>query len=240
MPSPTDGSLCGNCQGALVNHYFQANGTPICQNCIGAIQQLISGSGSSTGRFFKAALYGLGAAALGAIGYGLWMGMTNSEFALVTIAMGWLIGKCVRLGSGNRGGWRYGLLAVVLTYFAISFSFLGVGVTQLRNGGAAAIVDASSGISKSSPEPQTVPASASASAEEAPSPGTAPIPAPVGFIAGVVMLAVFAISMPVISASESILSLVITGFGLWQAWSMNRSVKVEITGPHPVANPSVA
>jgi hypothetical protein len=38
--------------------------------------------------------------------------------------------------------------------------------------------------------------------------------------------------MPVISATHSILSGLITVFGLWQAWSINRALKLQVTGPH--------
>jgi hypothetical protein len=226
---------CGNCRGALVNQYFQANGILVCERCIGGLQQWMNGTGTSAGRFFKAVLFGLGAALLGALGYGLWMGTTNSEFALVTIAIGWLVGKAVRRGSGNRGGWRYGLLAVVLTYLAISLSFLGVGISQMRSEGPSAT--SATGIAKKANEAVGASTSSSGTKAETASletPAAAKAGQPSGFLVAVLTLAAFAISMPVLSASESILSLVITGFGLWQAWSVNRAVKLQVTGPHPV------
>jgi len=43
-------------------------------------------------------------------------------------------------------------------------------------------------------------------------------------------------AMPILVATQSILSALITGFGLWEAWKINRGFPApEITGPHPVA-----
>jgi hypothetical protein len=47
----------------------------------------------------------------------------NIQLALVSILCGFLIGKSVRKGSEDRGGWIYRILAIFLTYFAISAAF---------------------------------------------------------------------------------------------------------------------
>jgi hypothetical protein len=221
----TGGTSCAQCQTTLQGSYFQAGGAMLCDGCVGSLRQALAGQGSSAGRFLRAVLLGLGAMLVGAIGYGLWMGFTNSEFALVTIAIGWFVGKAVRHGSGGRGGWRYGLLAVVLTYCAIAFSFFGAAVAEMRNKPATPIASGETAKDATAPAaveagPTAVEPSADASEQE------------IGLLAGVIALLVFAFSIPVLSATQSILSLIITGFGLWQAWSMNRAANVEITGPH--------
>lgn len=78
----------------------------VCEPCSEGIRAYLAGTGSSGGRFMRALLLGVGAAAIGAIVYGLWMHFTKSEFALVTIAIGWFVGKAVRKGSGGLGGNR--------------------------------------------------------------------------------------------------------------------------------------
>ncbi|NCY02676.1 MAG: hypothetical protein EBX36_07125 [Planctomycetia bacterium] len=40
--------------------------------------------------------------------------------------------------------------------------------------------------------------------------------------------------MPIFVCFQHILSAVIIGFGLWQAWKMNRAVPLTISGPYPV------
>src|SRR5207302_1730075 len=49
---------------------------------------------------------------------------TGYEVGIVAILVGFLIGGAVRKGSGNRGGWVYQLMAVLLTYGCISASLL--------------------------------------------------------------------------------------------------------------------
>ena len=51
------------------------------------------------------------------------MALTNIEFGLMAIGVGWLVGKAVMKGSNMRGGRRYQILALVLTYFAITLSY---------------------------------------------------------------------------------------------------------------------
>ena len=48
---------------------------------------------------------------------------TGYEIGLVAIVVGLLVGGAVRKGSGARGGWFYQLMAVALTYAAISGSY---------------------------------------------------------------------------------------------------------------------
>jgi hypothetical protein len=233
---PAAATNCSQCRCQLTERYFQANGKTLCERCLASLQQFIDGKGSSTGRFFKAVCFGFGAALLGALGYGLWMGFTNSEFAFVTIAIGWFVGMAVRRGSCNRGGWRYGLLAVALTYLAISLSFTGVAVTQALNARSAKLARVETQRGENVAQGHTPSATPSSEA-----PATKP-PAPQqkNLFALVLKLVVLGLSMPVVSASQSILSLVITGFGMWKAWTINRAAKIVITGPHPVGSTSLS
>jgi hypothetical protein len=230
-------AVCRQCQAPLRDHYFQANGVMLCDPCVDQLRRVLGGSGSSAGRFLKALLLGTGAAALGAIGYGLFMGFTQTEFALVTIGIGWFVGKAVRSGSGGRGGWRYGLTAVLLTYLAISFSYLGVGLASMKSQ------------RESAPAAYTAPMKTTASKAIEPArdlPAAAPSAAPQPKIAkppmsplvAIVTLLGLVLSIPVMTGFQSPLSLLITGFGLWKAWTMNRAAKVEITGPHLISDPA--
>jgi hypothetical protein len=228
-----DAPSCRNCQAPFRSHYFQANGANYCNQCAETLRAFLAGHGSKAGRFLRALLLGSGAAALGALGYGLFMGLTGYEFAYVTIGIGWLIGASVRKGSGGRGGWRYGVLAVLLTYSAIAFSYFGVGSGRCSAQAFKALLLPISKQGETAPAPAEAASTASektsaidrsSSEEKVPS--------------NPVMLAAFLLGFafvtPIIAATQSILSAVIIGFGLWKAWSMNRAVQLEITGPHSV------
>ena len=200
------GPECQSCRTPLSGHYFQAGNMLVCEKCAAGIRAHLAGAGLTPGRFSHAMLLGAGASVLGAIAYGLWIGFTKSEFALVTIAIGWFVGKSVRKGSGGLGGMSFGIAAVLLTYVSISMSFLVAGIVELM---------------------QHAPAGTGL-APDVPAEGP-------GLASALISLFVMSLQFPITAAKESILSALITGFGLWQAWVMNRPVNLEITGPHALA-----
>ena len=114
---------CSGCQQPLAGEYFSANGQVLCAACAENLRAQLGGTGSSAGRFLQAALFGGGAALLGGAIYGAVMAYAKSEWGIISIAVGFLVGKAVRQGSGNRGGWRYQLLAAALTYAAIAGAY---------------------------------------------------------------------------------------------------------------------
>ena len=72
----------------------------------------------------QAALFGLGAAALGSvIFYGV-TALTGYEIGLIGVLVGYLVGKAVRKGSGSIGGVQYQVLAVGLTYLSITSTYV--------------------------------------------------------------------------------------------------------------------
>ena len=175
----------------------------VCEKCAGGIRAHLAGTGSPGKRFTHALLLGAGAAAIGAIAYGLWIAFSKSEFALVTIAIGWFVGKAVRKGSGGLGGLGFAIAAVLLTYIAISMSFMIAGIVEI-------VQHAPKGAGTDSAVPVET----------------------AGLVGALFGLFLVSLQLPVLAAKESILSAVITGFGLWQAWGMNRRIQIEITGPH--------
>jgi len=122
VEKPAATAACANCKRPLGATYYQANGFVICESCRTVIEEQWNAN-SSVSRFPVAVLWGVGAAALGA---GLYFGFTaiaKFELSLIAIAVGYIVGRAVRAGSGGRGGVPYQLLAVFLTYSAIVFSY---------------------------------------------------------------------------------------------------------------------
>jgi hypothetical protein len=95
--------------------------------CPGCADQLRSGQQSqhppSLGRAF---LYGAGAAFGGFVLYAAVSILTGLEIGLIAIVVGAMVGKAVRHGSNGSGGRPQQIIAVILTYFAISTSYLPV------------------------------------------------------------------------------------------------------------------
>jgi hypothetical protein len=67
-------------------------------------------------------LFGLGAAILGMILYAGFTIVTGFYIGYVSLAVGWLVGKAIMLGSRGVGGRRYQIAAAILTYAAVSIA----------------------------------------------------------------------------------------------------------------------
>ena len=114
---------CSSCRTPLTTEYYAANDQVLCEACASNAGKFLRGSGLGAGRFLQALTYGVGAAVAGAAVYAAIMIYGNMQLSLVSIAIGWLVGKAVRTGSRGRGGWRYQLLAALLTYAAICTAY---------------------------------------------------------------------------------------------------------------------
>ena len=126
--------------------------------------------------------------------------------------------------------WRMALCPVVLTYSAISFSYFGVAITSQVQKRSATALAVSHNV-KSTPSTADTPAGVTADSQEPDSSASGKSrPNNPVLLAG--LLLAFAFATPVQAATQSILSAIIIGFGLWKAWTMNRAVELKITGPH--------
>ena len=96
----------------------------LCGQCAASLREQLGGLGGKAGRFLRALGLGVGAAILGGALYGGVMILAKSEWGIISIAVGWFVGKAVRLGSGERGGWRYQITAAGLTYAAICGAYV--------------------------------------------------------------------------------------------------------------------
>lgn len=112
---------CGFCGREAQGVYYQVGDTVACTRCRN--ERAAGPAGSRIGRFSKAIVFGLVA---GTVGAAIWYGvrrLTGYEIGLIAIAVGFLVGAAVRAGSGGRGGRRYQVLAVALTYFSICLNY---------------------------------------------------------------------------------------------------------------------
>ena len=78
-----------------------------------------------------AGLFGLVAAIAGAILYYAVIAISNFEIGIVAIAIGFMVGWAVRKGAANRGGRRFQVLALVLTYWAVGLAYTPLTFQQL-------------------------------------------------------------------------------------------------------------
>ncbi|MGV3622727.1 MAG: hypothetical protein ACO1OB_18050 [Archangium sp.] len=107
---------CAACGTVLEHQYWTAGPATVCRNCA---DQLRAGPPKEGGfmRVLKAFMLGNGAGLLGAIGYGAIIFFTDYQLALITIFIGWFVGRAVMKGSDNLGGRGYQVMSALLTYF---------------------------------------------------------------------------------------------------------------------------
>ena len=114
---------CTGCHQPIAGPYFDVNGQPFCEACTASIRQA-HGDSPGGAAFARAVGAGLIAGAIGSSLFYLVEKISGYQLSILAIAVGFLVGRAVRWATGGRGGVIYQILAVVLTYAAIAFSWL--------------------------------------------------------------------------------------------------------------------
>ncbi len=204
-------STCAGCSTPLVSEYHELNGHVVCADCRSR-EEALHRQDAQSSRFLTAALYGFGAAIGGGLLYWGFVKLTNIEFGLMAIAVGWLVGRAVMKGSNMRGGRHYQILAVALTYFSITFSYGALMIEALVK----------------SPPPTASTRGAKGSGDEAASPGVAKR------TTGIAMLVLIVLASPFLGGFSNIIGLLIIAIGLFEAWKQARPAPFATSGPFPL------
>ena len=80
--------------------------------------------------YVRAILFGVGAAIAGCILYSVVVIATGWTIGYVALAVGYMVGRAMKAGSGGQGGRRYQIAAALLTYAAVSVSAIPVAIWQ--------------------------------------------------------------------------------------------------------------
>jgi hypothetical protein len=121
---------CVRCRQPLNGRFYLFNGEPLCELCAHAAADAPAEGGDAA--FLQAMLTGLGAAVAGCILYAAVEVITGWTIGYVALAVGWLVGKAIKLGSGGMGGRRYQIVAAIYTYCSVSFANLLVTLHAMR------------------------------------------------------------------------------------------------------------
>lgn len=113
---------CSTCKSALNGAYYHLSGQAICAVC--AEQARLGQQRPANASVLRGLVWGAGAAAVSSGAYAVIVMATGLELALVAIAVGFLVGRSVRRGSDGLGGRRCQAAAVLLTYLAITMSYI--------------------------------------------------------------------------------------------------------------------
>lgn len=203
---------CASCNQPIADTYYSAGKKIICPECHARIMG--TGAGAATLRIFKAIAFGTVA---GIVGAAIWWGVrhgTDREFGLIALLLGFLVGAGVRLGSGNRGGIGYQIIAVVLTYLAVAGNYTPDAYSALMEGFE----------SRHSNAAMTATGATTAQpAANEPSIGLKVVFAVISFF--------FAMILPFLALPRNIIGVVIIGIALWEAWKINVAGFSSVAGP---------
>jgi hypothetical protein len=179
--------VCVMCKQNIAGDFFQANGNTLCATCAPVLASRQQGPPPAS--LLPALLYGGAAAIGGAIIYSIVLSM-GVELALIAILVAYMVGKAIRYASHGLGGQPQQILAVALTYFAITASYLAVNLYHSK--------------------------------------GALP---PISFMLEVIVGAPILLLIYGGSKGSALLSVLIIGIGLRQAWMLTKRPEIIITGP---------
>jgi hypothetical protein len=216
---------CESCQRALETEYYQINGHMFCEGCRTRIEASAE-TPSGIGPLLMAGTFGLGAGVAGAAIYYAVIALTNLEIGIVAILIGYMVGYAVRRGAKGRGGRRFQVLAVALTYLAVAFAYTPIAFKQSMEAHRASRADVAATKAESTNH---------ADASSTPSIGSflVAVGILVGLIVGLPLLVVFG-SLP-----SGLISGLIILIGMRQAWQMTGAPTLEIYGPYRVGAESM-
>jgi hypothetical protein len=205
--------ICAACKLPLQSEYFKVQNHVICPACAAKIE-----AGRQAPKpipWARAILFGSGAALAGCILYAIVL-MMGVQIGIVALLVGYMVGKAIRYATYGVGGRPQQVLAVALTYFAISTSFVPVMIYQVAKD------------VKSRPKPvdsaQVKPAKPPMAAARA--------------IGGLLVVATISPFLELFSSPVGgLISLFILFIGLQRAWALTARHEIGITGPFAQSPP---
>ena len=216
---------CETCRAPIKTEYYQVNGTVVCERCRRTLEAAAE-TPLGIAPFITAALGGLGAGIVGAAIYFAVIAIANLEIGIVAILIGYMVGYTVRKGAGGRGGLRFQLLAVALTYASIAMAYAPLAIKEALTANRTPQAASRS----------TIPGGDVAAVPSAPQES---VPAGSGrLLIGFAVLCAFIAALPVLvvvgSFPSGLISALIILIGMRQAWKMTGAPVLEIFGPYRV------
>jgi hypothetical protein len=199
-PVPT----CAACKQPITGSYYQINGLPACVGCTTKIQA--KNPSDSHAAFVRALVFGIAGAVVGFALYVFVALATGLSIGFVSLAVGFIVGKAMHLGSGGVGGRRYQIVAALLTYIAVSMSAVPIAIHQMQQHQPHAQVGATTKQSQ-----------------------------PHNLAKAIGVLALVGVASPILdlqNPTHGIIGLIILFVGMRFAWRFTAGRNLSISGPH--------
>lgn len=235
--SSQQGVTCIGCQRTILDKYYDVNAQPVCESCRNQVAQHAEVP-RGWPVIARACLFGFVAALLGAILYYAVIAITDFEIGIVAIAIGYMVGYGVRMGTRGRGGRRFQVMALVLTYWAVGLAYTPFLFSELSKQDTTE----QAGTNTTTPVDTAVTSDASEAVDGA---DAADPPNARGLALALAVLLGISFALPVLTVVSSLpgglISAAIIAFGMHQAWRMTAVPQLVITGPYRIgAGPPAA
>jgi predicted lipid-binding transport protein (Tim44 family) len=232
------GDVCTPCKQPISGRYYRINGALTCETCAEISRRQIPADSHAS--FVRGVLYGIGGAIVGLILYSTFGIVTGLVIGYLSLAVGYIVGKAINMGSRGLGGRRYQIAAVILTYAAVSLSAIPLAISQARKHMAPSKIETQSSDSSA---PSDADNAATVVAEDTGE--HAARPAPKSFAAAIGWLTLLGLASPFLELQDPIhgvIGLVILSVGIRIAWKLTAGSDLQVLGPfeNSPAAPSAA
>jgi hypothetical protein len=232
--APTPGNeRCKTCNQPIVGQYYRVSGALTCAGCASQAESRLPKD--SHAAYVRGILFGIGGALLGLILYSTFGIVTGLVIGYISLAVGYIVGKAIKMGSGGMGGRRYQIAAAVLTYAAVSMAAIPIAISQ----SVKKDMGKQSASQAQNSEPDGVPASDGPAASQN-QPAAKPA---MNFGTALLSLALLGLASPLLDLQnpiQGLIGLVILFVGIRIAWRMTAGESTEIIGPFDAAPPPLA
>jgi len=211
---------CQFCHQPIAKGYYRVNGAMACSACGERAKHQLPED--SHGRFTRALLFGIGGAILGLIIYAVFTITTGLIIGYVSLAVGYIVGKAIKMGSRGAGGRRYQIAAVALTYAAVSLAAVPISLSY-------------SAKARSAQREQVAQQQSPGDNEQPPQQTEAPRAERMGLGTALLQLAFIGLASPFMELAgdpfHGLIGLVILSVGIRIAWKLAAGSEMEIFGP---------
>jgi hypothetical protein len=227
--------VCNSCKQAIASEYFRVNGSLACARCVDQLKTQIPKDTHAS--FVRGLTFGFGGAILGLILYSGFSIITGISIGYVSLAVGWIIAKAIKMGSRGIGGRRYQVAAAALTYAAVSMAAVPIYLSQINK-------EKPLKPAQTQTAPSANPDAATPSQDSSPSTSSQPSSAEkpkMNLLKALGLLALLGLASPflgLVSPLNGALGLIILLVGMNIAWKLAAGPKIEILGPFAASAPA--
>jgi len=223
---------CRTCKQPIVSTYYRVKGEMACAGCAEIAKGQVPIH--TAGAFARAVVFGCFAAVAGLVLYAAVGIITGLEIGFVALAVGYIIGKAMMKGSNGMGGRRYQIVALILTYAAVSLAAVPIAISAYMKQNSAQTQTTQQQASDPSSQAQT----GSSTADET-NAGTTAAAEEQQMSLGKAFGSLFLIGIasPILGLQDPIngaIGLIILFVGLQIAWKTTAGSVFEVEGPYNV------